>query len=132
MAIRTEPQYADFTTHFFQHPVSNDLARITDFEAVKRSIKSLILTDKYERLLDPNIGSNVNRLLFEPVDGTTSIVLQGYIQEVISNYEPRATLEDVVIVPDEDNNAYRITIYFSVIFSEEIQTVEILDRKSVV
>lgn len=130
MAIRTEPQYADFTTQFFQHPVSNDLARITDFEAVKRSIKSLILTDKYERLLDPNIGSNVNRLLFEPVDGTTSIVLQGYIQEVISNYEPRATLEDVVIVPDEDNNAYRITIYFSVIFSEEIQTVEIFLQRA--
>ena len=130
MAIRTEPQYADFTVQFFQHPVSNDLARITDFEAVKRSIKSLILTDKYERLLDPNIGSNVNRLLFEPVDGTTSIVLQGYIQEVISNYEPRATLEDVVIVPDEDNNAYRITIYFSVIFSEEIQTVEIFLQRA--
>lgn len=130
MAIRTEPQYADFTTQFFQHPVSNDLARITDFEAVKRSIKSLILTDKYERLLDPNIGSNVNRLLFEPVDGTTSIVLQGYIQEVIANYEPRATLEDVVIIPDEDNNAYRITIYFSVIFSEEIQTVELFLQRA--
>lgn len=130
MAIRNEPQYADFTTQFFEHPVSSDLARITDFEAVRRSIKNLVLTDKYERLLDPNIGSNINRVLFEPVDGSTTIILKDYIVEVIRNYEPRAEVEDVIVIPNYDQNSYNITIYFSVVFSEEIQTVEIFLQRA--
>lgn len=130
MATRSGPHYSDFTTQFFQHPVSNDLARITDFEAVKRSIKNLILTDKYERLLDPGIGSNINRLLFDPADGSTTIMLQDYITEVIKNYEPRAKLEDVQVIPDYDRNAYYITIYFSVIFSEQIQSVEVFLQRA--
>jgi phage baseplate assembly protein W len=117
-------KYADFTTQFSIHPVSNDLGLVTDFEAVRRAIKNLILTNKYERLLDPNIGANIERVLFEPMDGSTATVLQSYIRDTIENYEPRARLEDVLVIPDYDNNKYTVTIYFSVTFSEEIQTVE--------
>lgn len=118
-------KYSDFNTQFALHPVSGDVARITDFEAVRRSIKSLILTDKYERLLDPNIGSNINRILFEPMDGSSATVLQNYIRETISNYEPRAQLIDVLVIPDDDRNQYTVTIYFSVQFSEDVQTVSL-------
>lgn len=124
MANKPTSRYSDFTRNFALHPVSSDLARITDFEAVRSSIRNLILTDKYERLLDPNIGSNIRRALFDPMDGTTAKVIQDYIRETISNYEPRATLQDVIVIPDYDNNTYTVTIYFSVTFSEEIQTVE--------
>jgi phage baseplate assembly protein W len=119
----TAPQYSDFTTSFVVHPVSNDLGRVTDFEAVRRSIKNLILTDKYERLLDPNIGSNIKRCLFEPMDGATTVMLQNYIRDTIKNYEPRARLVDVIVTPDYNNNAYHISIYFTVTFSEKMQTV---------
>ncbi len=124
MANKPTSRYSDFTRNFALHPVSSDLARITDFEAVRSSIRNLILTDKYERLLDPNIGSNIRRALFDPMDGATAKVIQDYIRETISNYEPRATLQDVIVIPDYDNNTYTVTIYFSVTFSEEIQTVE--------
>lgn len=124
MANKPTSRYSDFTRNFALHPVSSDLARITDFEAVRSSIRNLILTDKYERLLDPNIGSNIRRALFDPMDGATAKVIQDYIRETISNYEPRASLQDVIVIPDYDNNTYTVTIYFSVTFSEEIQTVE--------
>ena len=119
----TTSRYSDFTRTFALHPVSSDLARMTDIEAVRSSIRNLILTDKYERLLDPRIGSNVRRILFEPMDGASAKVVQDYVRETIENYEPRATIVDVIVVPDEDNNAYNITIYFSVTFSEQVQTV---------
>ena len=117
-------KYSDFTTQFMVHPVSGDLARVTDFESVRRAIKSLILTDKYERLLDMNIGSNIRRMLFEPMDGSSAVVLQSYIRETIANYEPRAKLHDVQVIPDYDHNTYYVTIYFSVFFSEEVQVVQ--------
>lgn len=125
MAAINQPKYSDFTTQFLQHPVSGDVARITDFEAIRRSIKNLLLTDKYERLLDPRIGANIRRTLFEPMDGATATVIQNYIRETIVNYEPRARLEDVIVVPDYDNNLYTVTIYFSVRFSEEVQRVDL-------
>jgi phage baseplate assembly protein W len=111
-------QYIDFNTAFLQHPVSNDLGRIYDAEAVKTSIRHLILTNKYERRLNPQIGSNVQKILFEPMDGTTTSVLQNYIRETIQNYEPRAILQSVIVTPDYDNQSYQISIIFSTVFTQ--------------
>ena len=116
--MATEPRYSDFTTDFATHPVSGDLARISDIEAVKRSVRNLIMTDKYERLLNPKIGSNVRSMLFEPMDGTTCAALQSYIEETVRNYEPRARLMAVTVFPDYDRHLYTVTITFSVTFSE--------------
>lgn len=124
MAAPQEPRYSDFNTAFSPHPVTGDLARITDIEAIKRSVRSLILTDKYERLLDPRIGSNVRAMLFEPMDGTTASALQSYITETIRNYEPRANLIQVQIVPDFDHNGYNVTIIFGVTFSEQLVQIQ--------
>ena len=120
--MATPYRYSDFNTQFAQHPVSGDLARITDFNDVSRSIRSLILTDKYERLLEPRIGSNIRRVLFEPMDGATTAVLQSYIRETIENYEPRATLQDVAVIPDYEHQTYNVTITFFVTFSEQAIT----------
>lgn len=117
-------RYSDINTMFAPHPVSGDLARITEFEAVRRSIRNLIMTDKYERILDPKIGSNIRHILFEPMDGSTTAVLQSYIRETINNYEPRALLQDVVVTPDYDNQIYYVSIQFAVTFSESSTNVE--------
>lgn len=115
----TKRHYIDFNTAFMQHPVSNDLGRVYDAEAVKQSVRRLVLTDKYERRLNPEIGSNVRKALFEPMDGATTAVLQSYIREVIQNYEPRAILQDVMVTPDYDKQSYQVTVIFSTTFSEQ-------------
>ena len=115
----TKRQYIDFNTAFMQHPVSNDLGRVYDAEAVKQSIRRLVLTDKYERRLNPQIGSNIGKILFEPMDGATTAVLQSYIRETIQNYEPRAILQDVSIQPDYDKQSYHVSVIFSTTFSEQ-------------
>lgn len=125
----TSVKYSDFNTQFAQHPVSNDLAPITDFNDVSRSVKSLILTNKYERLLNPRIGSNIRNLLFEPMDGSTAAVLQSYIRETIENYEPRALLQDVAVIPDFEHQTYNVTITFFVTFSQELITLPLFLRR---
>lgn len=116
-------RYSDINTAFAPHPISGDLARIVEFEAVRRSVRNLIMTNKYERILDPRIGSNIMHILFEPMDGSTTAVLQSYIRETINNYEPRALLQDVVVTPDYDNQVYYVSINFAVTFSEQIASV---------
>lgn len=119
-------RYSDVSIAFGLNPFTEDVTRITDVDAVKRSVKNLVLTDKYERLLDPDIGGDVRRTLFEPMTPLTEGVLQDYITEVIENYEPRCLLESVTIQSNYDNNAYSVTIRFRIDTSENIQTLDFL------
>lgn len=125
-AIKYTEKYSDFTIGFGLNPFDGDIAKITDIDAVKRSIVSLVLTDKYERLLDPRIGSSVKKMLFEPMSGLTSMMLKNYIEECITNYEPRAAVEQVIVQPDYDRNSYYVTINFSIRSEEEVQVVQFL------
>lgn len=123
--IRKNARYSDISINFGLNPFNEDVTRVLDIDAVKRSIKSLVLTNKYERLLDPDIGGNIRALLFEPMSAMTSGVLQDYITDAIKNYEPRAVLESVVADPDYDRNSYEVTIKFRVNSVEQPQTLAI-------
>lgn len=124
--VKYNEKYSDFNISFGLNPFDGDIARLTNVDAIKRSIVSLVLTDKYERLLDPRIGSSVRKMLFEPMSGLTSMMLKNYIEECIINYEPRAAIEEVIVQPDYDRNSYVVTVAFSLKSEEEIQLVQFL------
>lgn len=119
-------RYSDISIGFGLNPFNEDVTRITDVDAVKRSVKSLVMTNKYERLLDPVIGGNIRALLFEPMSPLTESILEDYITETLKNYEPRCILESVIIQANYDNNAYNVTITFRVDTSENLQTLDFL------
>lgn len=105
----------DFMTNLNKHPETDQLIALTNSEAIKRSVRNLILTQKGERFFQPDIGSDIQNLLFEPISEYTSEVLKELILETIKNHEPRAIGPEVLIRPDEFNNAYNVTILFYVI-----------------
>jgi phage baseplate assembly protein W len=102
-----------------------DVVRFIDENAVKRSIKNLILTNKYERLYQPEIGSDINKILFEPMVNSTAQILTKYIRETIENHEPRCILIDVVVNPDEIRNMYKIIIIYATVNREQPSSLEI-------
>lgn len=118
-------RYSDFTINFLSHPLTNQLVRVTNEEAVKRSIKNLISTNKFERMFNPEIGGNIEKFLFEDVSAITSSLLKTSIVDTIEQYEPRANLIDVLITGDPDLNAYLITISFSIPSDPNIHTVNL-------
>jgi phage baseplate assembly protein W len=97
-----------FTTNY-------DVAKRVDVNAVKQSIKNLLLTRPGERPFQPDVGSELYRILFEPMDVLTSEALKGIITTCIRNYEPRVRLQDVMVMPRFDENAFDISLYFYVI-----------------
>lgn len=105
--------YKDFDISFTPHPLTGDIGVKTDVAAVRQSLRNLILTNFYERPFAPDIGSDVTRLLFEPVDVLTVADIRQAIYEVVANYEPRVTIKDVLVVDNAARNAYTITIVFS-------------------
>jgi phage baseplate assembly protein W len=114
----TKNRYTDILTSFDPHPLTGDVGRISDADAVRRSVRNLVLTGKYERRLDPNIGANIRSLLFEPMTPFTTIRLRDYIDEVIENYEPRAIVQNIIVQPDYDKQEYFIQIEFRIEQSE--------------
>lgn len=104
--------YKDLDLLFNVHPIKKDINKHTAELAVINSIKNLVLTNHYERLFQPDIGSNVNKLLFENMDVITAAALEREIQQVIENYEPRARIYRVSVVPDYDNNKFSVDMEF--------------------
>ena len=104
--------YSDIDFTFTKKPVTKDVALSYDDQAVIRSVRNLLSTKFYERPFNPDLGSNVDALLFELISPITSAALQTEIQNVIENYEPRAKISNIVVTPEPDKNAYNITLSF--------------------
>jgi phage baseplate assembly protein W len=104
--------YSDIDFTFTKKPVTADVALSYDSQAVIRSIRNLLSTKHYERPFNPDLGANIDSLLFEPVSPLTSTALESEIRTTIANYEPRASLESVIINPQPDENAYTVSISF--------------------
>lgn len=104
--------YKDLDLLFNIHPVKKDINKHTAEMAVINSVKNLILTNHYERPFQPDIGSNVNKLLFENMDAITASTLEREITQVINNFEPRATIYKVSVLPDYDNNGFTVDMEF--------------------
>ena len=129
-SARSTRIYSDLGLSFERNVATNDLIVKKDVDAVKQSIRNLILTNHYERPFHPEIGSNVTALLFEPMNPITANVLQRNIAEVIENFEPRARLVSVIASSQPDRNAYEVTISFYVVNvpGELIELTTMLER----
>lgn len=104
---------SDFRKDLLTSPVSKDIALLKDEEAVKDSIKNLILTDRGERLMQPNIGGNIRAMLFENMTPGTIKLIKDRITDTIETFEPRASLLDVFVSGglDDGNIVAKITFY---------------------
>jgi phage baseplate assembly protein W len=107
--------YADFDMMMSIHPIKKTLSPLKDIDAVKASVKHLVLTNFYERPFQPQLGSNLRALLFEQADAFTAIALKKAIIDVLIEYEPRVDNITCQISDDPDNNSYVVTVGFTVI-----------------
>ena len=111
---RSSRIYKDLNLNFTINPVTQDVTTVTDVNAVKRSVRNLLLTNHYDRPFHPEIGSNIQNLLFQNFGPITGNQLSRAIEEMIENFEPRARVETVECYPVPDTNTYDVRIYFYV------------------
>ena len=113
--IAKKPDYSDLDLDFIAHPTTGDVVRKIGDDAIKRSVRNLILTNFYDRPFRPYIGSNTQKLLFELATPITANFLKDAILEVIENYEPRVRITQLLVQLDEDNNGYNVTIQYDIL-----------------
>ena len=116
-SIRQKGRYRDLDLDFIPHPVTGDIVTKTDAEAIKRSVKTLVLTRFYDRLWQPDIGSSAPDLLFENNTPITITLLQQTIENVIKNHEPRVELIEVQVTDrvDVNNREYIVNEIFNIV-----------------
>lgn len=110
--------YSDFRQDFMRNPLTNDIAKITNEESVKQSIRNLILTNRGERVMRPNLGGGIFELLFETLTPVSLKLIQERIKETIRQYEPRANVIDVLVNGALSSETVDITISFYIVNSE--------------
>ena len=112
---RAQEFYSDFSKNLDQIPGRKDLSRLINENSIKESIKNIVLTNKGERLFQPNFGCDINASLFENIDNNTVLILRDNIKRAIRTFEPRCDLKNVEIIADLDTNNLQATVVFSVI-----------------
>ena len=109
---RSAKLYKDLNLNFGRHPVTKQLNALTDAAAVKRSVRNLVQMGEYEKPFHPEIASGVRDMLFENMTPFTAQALQRHITDVITNFEPRALLTSVEVIPRFDENRYDCVVEF--------------------
>jgi phage baseplate assembly protein W len=118
--------YSDFKKDLTISPISKDLALVKDEDAVKQSIRNLVLTDPGERLMQPNIGGGIRGLLFENITAGTLNLIESRVKTTIETYEPRAVLIAVTASSRYDDNQVNVVVEFYVRNSDIPVTLDLI------
>lgn len=109
-----EKKYIDLDATFAAHPITGDVLVRTNVRAIKFAVKSLVLTNIYERPFHKELSSPVRGLLFDNFSNNFEIILREAIAQLIANFEPRVDVLDVEVKPSHDNNRVYIKIFFKI------------------
>tara|TARA_R110000782_G_scaffold18084_1_gene50063 strand:- start:177 stop:572 length:396 start_codon:yes stop_codon:yes gene_type:complete len=109
-----EPVFKDIPLSFTAHPITGNVKALVNRDAVKQSVKNIVLTNFYERPYSPILGGDILSQLFENMDPITEYNVSKKIRQALNNYEPRATIDDIKSDFNQDQNAINITITFRI------------------
>jgi phage baseplate assembly protein W len=118
--------YSDFSIDFSKNPITGILARLSNEESIKQSIRILIFSILGEWPHANALGSKVHNVLFEIADDITASVLQSTILNVLNKYEPRVTVLNVKVTDDADNNQFIVTLVFSINNTTTVSTLNLI------
>ena len=117
--------YKDLSFDFTANPQTGDVATVKDAVSVKRGIRNILLTQGFERLFQPEVGSGIKCMLFEPMTPLTEQRLSDACRDAIDAWEKRASVIDIAVISEEEYNRYRVAIKFSINNSLETEQVDV-------
>ena len=112
--------FKDLSVTFKKHPVTDDLVQVKDKAAIVQAIQGILLTRKGERPFQPELGCDVQNMLFEPLDYASAGTIKQEIRETIDRYEPRVTVTKLDCTPDFDNNGYNVEMQYTIVGRNDV------------
>ena len=112
---RISKGFLDLSASFQENPLTNDLIALKNENAIARSVRNLVLTIQGERPFQPVLGTGVSQLLFENMDRLTAAAIRSEIRSTIENFEPRVEINEILVEPDFEGNAFNVTLQYFII-----------------
>ena len=112
---RISKGFLDLSASFQENPLTNDLIALKNENAIARSVRNLVLTIQGERPFQPVLGTGVSQLLFENMDRLTAAAIRTEIRTTIENFEPRVEINEILVEPDFEGNAFNVTLQYFII-----------------
>ena len=112
---RISKGFLDLSASFQENPLTNDLIALKNENAIARSVRNLVLTIQGERPFQPVLGTGVSKLLFENMDRLTAAAIRSEIRSTIENFEPRVEINEILVEPDFEGNAFNVTLQYFII-----------------
>ena len=109
---RISKGFLDLSASFQENPLTNDLIALKNENAIARSVRNLVLTIQGERPFQPVLGTGVSQLLFENMDRLTASAIRSEIRSTIENFEPRVEINEILVEPDFEGNAFNVTLQY--------------------
>ena len=123
--ITARKWYTDIDLNITPQPSCGELVLNQDKEAVKRSVRNIMLTNNYERPFKPNFGANLRGLLFELADDMTKMEIRKQIIEALEMLEPRVSIEEIYLSQTQSNTMH-VNLHYGVVGSREPQELEVI------
>ena len=114
-AERVSKGFKDISAIFEVNPLNDDLIVLKNANAIARSIRNLIFTNRGDKPFNPFLGSRVTEMLFDPMDQISSVSVKAEIERTVNSFEPRVKLEKVTVTPDYDGNQYDVVLKYQII-----------------
>lgn len=124
--MATEPIFSDIDFNMGLNPLTGDVSRKTNDQAVKQSLKNLILTSYYERPFRSNIGSPIKSIMFEPITPLLGVMLKKAVEQTVTNFEPRIELQKVDVRLLNDNQQVEVSIYYYILGTQALQSFNLI------
>jgi|TARA_R100000084_G_scaffold107462_2_gene67518 phage baseplate assembly protein W len=124
--------FKDLSFNFTRNPITSDIVVLKNEEAIKQSVKNLVLTKLRERPFRPEVGTDSTSYLFELNRNTASNELLQQIENVLETYESRIVLQRIDVDTDDSLHSYDISIEYLIVgLPPEVQNLSfILVRES--
>ena len=122
--LKRSRRFDDLLISMKKNAFTDDVSVVKNDNAIKQSIKNLVLTNPGEKHFQPNVGSRVFNLLFEPLDAFTADAVKDEVINTINQYEPRVELTDGVVVPIDQGNKLSITIEYRIVGLPVVETID--------
>jgi phage baseplate assembly protein W len=123
--MATKVFYSDYDGRFTRAS-DGDVTRDTDVQAILNSLSNILLTFQGERRMLPTFACNISYLLFEPIDEITARLIAENIIDAIRVWEDRINITGFDIEPLYDQNSYRCRLKFTVVGSDQVETVDFI------
>jgi len=111
--------FKDLDLDFTPHPVTKDVVQKTDADAIRRSVRNLVLMGRHDKPFRPEIDSRIRKMLFEPASPLIAMGIRSNIIDMIKRYEPRVSINDVMVIYNGDYNAFDVSISFTILNNKE-------------